>query len=382
MQISCQLRRKPSLHWGKPRCWPDLGMKVVKSFEPWLYLTVLTNSMSFGLDLWASCTSISLWPAFLACARHEENCARCGCVKIWMITRVVVSRLSLFSTDSSYLSSSLTHMLFSSITLRAPTCSDELPTLMIGQNFNTLTSSCLLVLSCSRRLHANPMQSRTRSIKKIVGDFRLCLKVPWHSFDSSVSTTWSCNALAPFPSHSACWPTFALCSAVASMKISAVSGASEMRSPRRSTWRCDPSWLPADGLITCCQHPMLLQPQMGPPSTSLCVCHRVSLTGFSLLSWSHPHCSSKCLVWAPRLSTILSSLLYEGFCNALTPLIRRHAVFILFGSLLPILSSCTWTSGAESSVIMSTDNFIWNCSQSFSKPLSSSSDRNGLVTSA
>ena len=49
--------------------------------------------------------------------------------------------------------------------------------------------------------------------------------------------------------------------------------------------------------------------------------------------------SSKCLIGTSRLSTILSSLLVEGFCNALTLLTRRHAVVIRFGSLLPLLNS-------------------------------------------
>ena len=126
-----------------------------------------------------------MWPA----PRHAENCAHCGSVKTWMITRIIAASSVCFSslglvggqqsfifiidsTDNSYLSSSLIHTASSSITLRAPTCSNEPPTPMMGENFKTILVSrygnpffpCfLLVPSPNHRIHADPMQSRART---------------------------------------------------------------------------------------------------------------------------------------------------------------------------------------------------------------------------
>ena len=52
-------------------------------------------------------------------------------------------------TDDSHLSSSFTHMPSSSITLRAPTCSNEFPTPMMGESFKTiLVSRCANTSIC------------------------------------------------------------------------------------------------------------------------------------------------------------------------------------------------------------------------------------------
>ena len=78
--------------------------------------------------------------------------------------RTAVLHLHHVNTNVSYLSSSFTHSPSLSTILRAPTCSNESPTPMMGENFKTITlrgmrtlaSSSQRVLSRSRHRHGSP----------------------------------------------------------------------------------------------------------------------------------------------------------------------------------------------------------------------------------
>ena len=103
-----------------------------------------------------------------------------------------------------------------------------------------------------------------------------------------------------------------------------------------------------------------------------------------------------------RLFAMLSSVLVEGFCTALTLLTRRHDILIRFGPLLLLLISTgslevffvnrsrfqsSWTIGTGSSIISSlVSGIVASGSPSrclfTSKSLSSSIDRSGLVISS
>ena len=105
--------------------------------------------------------------------------------------------------------------------------------------------------------------------------------------------------------------------------------------------------------------------------------------------------SNRYLMCSARLFAMLSSVLVEGFCTALTLLTRRHDNFIRFGPLLLLLISTSslevslsiaqrfqssWTIGTGSSIISSLVSRIVPSRCLFtSTSLSSSIDRSGLV---
>ena len=154
-------------------------MNVAKSVEPLMYLTVVTNCLD---DFWLGSLSFLHCHLAVACnlavactppaLRDVKDCAHCGSVKLRLFTRIVVSRLSRFLK----LGTRRWTAIFPSITLRTPTCPNELPTLIVGENVSTIfgfemCEHLLHVfcwsLSCSRRLHAGLKQSGTRSNQEL-----------------------------------------------------------------------------------------------------------------------------------------------------------------------------------------------------------------------
>ena len=113
------------------------------------------------------------------------------------------------NTEVSYLSNSFTHIPSLSMTLRAPTCSNESPTPMMGESFKT-------ILSCTRHQHAGREQLQNHLSKNGRG-LQTLFERSWAILRQQSLTFKHC--------HNTCCPTSALCSSRTSMKISSVSGA-------------------------------------------------------------------------------------------------------------------------------------------------------------